>query len=165
MTPDMIAADTAATAGGIPPGSRAPMGGGLLALGLNALNPLMRGSGQGLFGGGERMTADQIFAREAEMSRGGEGGGMAMSGSPNPLLIPPPAPAPVAPVAPTTPTFTPPVYTPPPPPTPTPGYQSYSDLMRALQQRGMVQPGMTNAFTPGSYYASYDPRRRGLGGM
>ncbi len=150
------------------------MGGGLLALGLNALNPLMRGSGRGLFGGGERMTADQIFAREAEMSRGGEGGGMAMSGSPNPPLIPPLTPAPVAPVAPVTPTFTPPVYTPPPPPTPTRGYQSYFDLMRARNQPGiipglagggMVQPGMTNAFAPGSYYAAYDPRRRGLGGM
>jgi len=146
------------------------MGGGLLALGLNALNPLMRGSGRGLFGGGERMTADQIFAREAEMSRGGDGG-MAMSGSPNPPLIPPLTPAPVAPV---TPTFTPPVYTPPPPPTPTRGYQSYFDLMRARNQPGiipglagggMVQPSMTNAFTPGSYYAAYDPRRRGLGGM
>ena len=149
------------------------MGGGLLAIGLNALNPLMRGSGRGLFGGGDRPTADEIFAREAEMSRGSDDGG-GMSGSPNPPLIPPLTPAPVAPVAPVTPTFTPPVYTPPPPPTPTRGYQSYSDLMRALGQRrlipgmaggGMVQPGMTNAFTPGSYYAAYDPRRRGLGGM
>jgi hypothetical protein len=169
MTPEMIAADTAATAGGIPPGSRAPMGGGLLALGLNALNPLMRGSGQGLFGGGERMTADQIFAREAEMSRGGEGGGTSGPILPTPTA-PEATPAPVAP-APVAPVVPEPVYV---PPTPTRGYQSYFDLMRARNQPGiipglagggMVQPGMTNAFTPGSYYAAYDPRRRGLGGM
>jgi hypothetical protein len=169
MTPEMIAADTAATAGGIPPGSRAPMGGGLLALGLNALNPLMRGSGQGLFGGGERMTADQIFAREAEMNRGGEGGGMSGPILPTPTA-PEATPAPVAP-APVAPVVPEPVYV---PPTPTRGYQSYFDLMRARNQPGiipglagggMVQPGMTNAFTPGSYYAAYDPRRRGLGGM
>jgi hypothetical protein len=59
------------------------------------------------------------------------------------------------------------------PVTPTPYYRSYNDLMAAAQMGypmamaagGMVKPGMTNAFVPGSYYASYDPRKRGLGGM
>ena len=77
----------------------------------------------------------------------------------NPPYIPPTGPVP--PGVPVTPV------------TPTPYYRSYNDLMAAAQMGypmamaggGMVKPGMTNAFVPGSYYASYDPRKRGLGGM
>ena len=51
-----------------------------------------------------------------------------------------------------------------------PYYQSYGDLSRAaglvgMKEGGMVRPSMTNAFTPGSYYAAYDPFKRGVGGM
>lgn len=176
-----ISADTSATAQGVPHGSFAPMAGGpvlaggLLAMGANAINPLMQGR---LFGEGGIFPADSRAGMSAAdiaaeiAAQGGSPDRETGQGMGQDLLLPP-APPGYQPSA-----ATPPPYVQPPipqlsPATPTPYYQSYNDLMSAVRRGrpmgmaagGAVSPGMQNAFTPGSYYASYDPRRRGLGGM
>lgn len=177
MSPQQIAANTAATAGGVPMGvgipGVGPMIGGMQNF-FGGVRDVFSGDrpffGEGGFLPADTRTSDDWFAEQAEMSRGSDRQSF-MNADPVPTedLAPETEAVPemVDPVAPTVP------YTPVPPPVPTYGYQSYNDLMAAAQMGypvgmaggGMVQPGMTSAFAPGSYYASYDPRRRGLGGM
>lgn len=81
-----------------------------------------------------------------------------------------PWPPTTTPGTPAPPPFTQPPYEYTPPSGMTPYYQSYGDLSRAaglvgMREGGMVRPSMTNAFTPGSYYAAYDPFKRGVGGI
>lgn len=203
VSPQQIAADTAATAQGVPRAvsipAVGPMIGGIQNV-FSGIGDVLSGDRQ-LFGEnglllGDTRTLDDILAEQAEMSRGSDrggflgdrggtpeigptavpGGGTGFGGGTpeiDPTAIPeekppwwpegmpwPPEPEAVAPVAPQP--FVPP------PPTPTFGYQSYNDLMAAVQlgmPMGMAGGGMVNGFAPGSYYAQYDPRRRGLGGM
>lgn len=47
------------------------------------------------------------------------------------------------------------------------GYSSYNSLRQAMgmAEGGVVRPSMNNAFTPGTYYARYNPYARGLGAL
>lgn len=47
------------------------------------------------------------------------------------------------------------------------GYSSYNALQQAMgmAEGGAVRPSMNNAFTPGTYYARYNPYARGLGAL
>jgi hypothetical protein len=47
------------------------------------------------------------------------------------------------------------------------GYSSYNALRQAMgmAEGGAVRPSMNNAFTPGTYYARYNPYARGLGAL
>lgn len=180
VSPEQIAADTADTAGFRTAAAniaRVPGIGPTVAGVLEGIGSAF-GDGDGPFGlpANERFTIDDFTEAQREMDRGsggerraaggfsglfdllGKGGGLGRGSteqaSDNPPYIPPSIPAQV-------------------PQTPTPAYQSYNDLMAAammgypigMASGGMVRPSMTNAFTPGSYYAMYDPRKRGLGGM
>lgn len=185
MPAQQIAADTGKTQQGVPaavalPGV-GPLVGGIQGT-LRAIGDAITGGRQifgedGIIPPSDPYTIDDFMADQRESDRGsdrkqqdreesagqalvdklGKGGGgytVPVQQQVNAPYIPP----------------TVPVQT---PQTPTPAYRSYNDLMAAAEAGypmtmaggGMVRPSMTNAFTPGSYYAMYDPRKRGLGGM
>jgi hypothetical protein len=110
-TAEMIAADTAATAGGIPEGSYAPMGGGPLAIGANLLNPLNQITGgnpifgeNGLIPPSDPYTIEDFMRDQAEMDRGPENREPALVAAPE-VLAPLAPTAPAAPAAPAAPEF------------------------------------------------------------